>query len=239
MPAPVLHQPVVETLGQEITDGALAPGQVLRVEDLIARFDLSRTVAREAVRVLETMGMVAVKRRVGTVVQPRSEWNVMDPRVIRWRLSGVHRAEEVDHLMQVRAGVEPIAARLCATTAPPGVGPRLRELADQMHALGTAGRGITPEFLRADVEFHRLVVTSSGNDHMAAFSTVLTTLLTERNRLGMLGAFPDPRAMAAHVAMAEAITNRQPTPAEHACRSLVHVVHAEVLAPSRPVARTG
>ncbi|MFP5417301.1 MAG: FadR/GntR family transcriptional regulator, partial [Actinomycetes bacterium] len=118
MPAPVLHQAVVEVLGQAIADHALAEGQAVLLEDVMGRLNVSRAVARESVRVLETLGMVAVKRRVGNVVQPRSHWQVMDPRVIRWRLAGVHQAEELDQLMQVRTGIEPIAARLAATAAP-------------------------------------------------------------------------------------------------------------------------
>lgn len=229
MPAPVLHQAVVEELGQAIAGGRLAAGDVVLLEEVVARLDVSRTVAREAVRVLETLGMVAVTRRVGNVVRPRSAWQVLDPRVIRWRLEGPHRTEELDQLMQLRAGIEPIAARLSASFAPDAVGHRLVELSRDMFELGSSGRGVTPAFLEADLEFHRLLVTSCGNDHLAAFSDVLATLLTERNRLGLLGDYPDPRAMASHLAIGEAITRRGPADAEHACRGLVDVVHAEVL----------
>lgn len=229
MPAPVLHQAVVEVLGQAITDHALAEGQAVLLEDVMGRLNVSRAVARESVRVLETLGMVAVKRRVGNVVQPRSHWQVMDPRVIRWRLAGVHQAEELDQLMQVRAGIEPIAARLAATAAPDAVGPVLRELAQRMRRLGEAGRGRSEEFLEADLAFHRLLLTSCGNAHMASFSDALATLLTQRNRLGILGEFPDPRSMAQHQAIAEAVTDRAPERAELAARGLVDVVHAEVL----------
>ena len=231
MPAPVLHQALVEKLGQAIVDGALPEGSVVTLEDVTTKFDASRNVAREAVRVLETLGMVAMKRRTGNVVLPRSRWRAMDPHVIRWRLSGGHRRVELDHLMQLRAGIEPIAARLSASNAPGDVGPRMEELAATMLALGTAGQGVSPEFLVADLEFHRLLVTTSGNDHFFAFSNTLGVLLTERNRLGMLGEFPDPRAMSAHARIAAAISARSPAEAEQSCRELVDVVHAEVLAP--------
>ena len=235
MPAPVLHQAVVEQIGQAIVNGELTAGTAVILDDVMNRTQSSRTVAREAVRVLETLGMVAMKRRIGNVVLPRSNWRVSDPRVIRWRLGGIHRTEELDQLMQLRAGIEPIAARLSASSAPDDVGRRLAELAETMAGLGTVGRGISAEFLAADVEFHRLLITSSGNDHLAAFSDTVSVVLTERNRLGLLGQFPDPRAMRGHAAIAEAILQRSPVAAELATRDLVDVVHAEVLDPSPAV----
>lgn len=233
MPAPVLHQAVVEQIGQAIVNGELSAGTAVILDDVMQRTQSSRTVAREAVRVLETLGMVAMKRRIGNVVLSRSNWRVSDPRVIRWRLSGVHRTEELDQLMQLRAGIEPIAARLSACSAPADVGPRMTELAETMTRMGLLGQGISEEFLAADLEFHRLLVTSSGNDHIMAFSDTLAVILTERNRLGLLGDFPDPRSMAAHRALGEAITLRSPSAAEAATRTMVDIVHAEVLAPDQ------
>jgi len=233
MPAPVLHQALVEDLGRAIVEGDLPTGTAVILDDIMERYCASRNVAREAVRVLETLGMVAMKRRIGNVVLPRSNWRVMDPRVIRWRVSGRHRQVELDHLMQLRAGIEPIAARLAAST--PGaalLGPRLEELAASMSQLGSVGLGVSAKFLAADIEFHRLLVTSSGNDHITAFSDTLEVVLIERNRLGLLGDYPDPRAMHAHQVIARAVSQQSPEGAERATRDLVDVVHREVLSPA-------
>lgn len=233
MPAPVLHQALVENLGQAIVDGDIPTGTALILEDVMHRCQASRTVAREAVRVLETLGMVAMKRRIGNVVLPRSSWRVSDSRIIRWRLSGRHRQAELDDLMQLRAGIEPIAARLTARSAgAPHLGRRLEELSALMAQLGGDGEGVSAQFLAADIEFHRLLVTSSGNDHIRAFSDTLEVVLIERNRLGLLGDYPDPRAMRAHQDIARAVSEQSPTRAEQATRQLVDVVHREVLSPS-------
>lgn len=74
-------------LGPAIASGELPEGTVLRAEELEERFGVSRTVVREAVRILEGMRLVASRRRVGITVQPRSDWDVFDPLVIRWRLA--------------------------------------------------------------------------------------------------------------------------------------------------------
>lgn len=233
MPAPVLHQAVVESLGQEIVDGVLVPGQAVLLEDVVHRFGVSRSVAREALRVLETLGLVTIKRRVGTVVQPIALWRVSHPRTIRWRLAGPSRAKELDDLMQLRAGLEPMAARLAAASASARVAQRLTDLAATMLRLGRAGRGMSEDFLAADVEFHGLLLAASENRHLAAFADVLTTILIERNHLGLLGNHPDERAMLAHRDIAAAIAARDPAAAELATRALVDVVHAEVLVDRR------
>lgn len=239
MAAPVLHQAIVESLGMAIVDAEIDTGSAVTLDDVMARFDASRTVAREAVRVLETLGMVAMKRRIGNVVLPRSMWRVMDPRIIRWRLAGSMRDVELDELMQLRAGIEPVAARLSASAAADDVGPRMIELADRMIALGEEGLGDTQEFLAIDLEFHQLLTASSGNAHVIAFSDTLSTLLTERNRLGLLDGHPDRRSMACHRAVAEAIATHDPRGAELACRELVDIVHDEVLEPGREPAAEG
>lgn len=232
MPAPVLHQPVLDALGQAIADGRLGAGQVMRVEDIMARTGVSRAVVREALRILESLGMVSVKRRVGNVVQPRHAWQVWDQHVIRWRLNGPQQADELDQLMQLRSGLEPIAARLTAGAAVPGVGERLVELADRMRQLGLADRGASADFLAADVEFHGLVFGSSGNDHLAAMAGVFGVVLTERNRLGFLADRPDDRSMRLHCEIAAAIAGGELDVAEARARALVDIVHAEVLSPA-------
>ena len=72
--------------------GRLAPGQVLDLDGVSAEHGVSRSVAREAIRVLESMGMVASRRRVGITIQPAVQWNMFDPRLIRWRLGAGDRA---------------------------------------------------------------------------------------------------------------------------------------------------
>ena len=104
------HSDVLDALGGDIAAARLAEGEVLTVEGIGARYAVSRSVAREAIRVLEAMGMLAARRRVGITVQPRAGWSVFDPRLIRWRLDEGDRADQLLSLSELRRGVEPAAA---------------------------------------------------------------------------------------------------------------------------------
>lgn len=228
MPAPVAFQPVLEALGLRIAADEAVYGSIILVEEVEAEFCVSRSVAREALRILESLGMVDIKRRVGCIVQPRGSWAVADPRVIHWRIAGPRRVQELDQLMQLRAGVEPIAARLAAGLAP-ATGAVLAEHAETMRQLAATDRGHSAEFLAADVAFHKVLLAASGNDHFAALGEVVEAVLTERNRQGLLKPRPDPRAVLMHVRIASAISEGRIEHAEASTRSLVDLVAAEVL----------
>ncbi|MDO4060850.1 FadR/GntR family transcriptional regulator, partial [Clavibacter michiganensis] len=99
--ATVLATRIIEELGRDIVDGRLAEGTRLTIEDLQRRFGVSRTVVRDCVRVLEAMALIVPKRRVGLVVQGPDRWNVYDPRIIRWRLTGPGRSDQFRSLTQL------------------------------------------------------------------------------------------------------------------------------------------
>ena len=113
-----LHASVLDKLGQEIVSGTVPVDSVVRIDQLDERFGVSRSVVREAVRVLSSMGLVETRRRLGVRVRPRTQWNVFDPRVIRWRLDGPDREDQLVSLGELRRGFEPVAAELPPTGRP-------------------------------------------------------------------------------------------------------------------------
>src|ERR1043165_3470968 len=104
-----LHRNLLAALGTAIASGRYPAGQVLTLDGVSAHHGMSRSVAREAIRVLESMGMVASRRRVGITIQPAEKWNVFDPRLIRWRLEAGDRAAQLLSLSELRRGFEPAA----------------------------------------------------------------------------------------------------------------------------------
>ncbi|HEY1105853.1 MAG TPA: GntR family transcriptional regulator, partial [Agromyces sp.] len=83
-----LHERVIESIGADIASGRLAPGSRILTTEVAERFGVSRSAMREVVRVLESMGLVAVRRRAGVEILPRARWNPYSTRLLRWRLAG-------------------------------------------------------------------------------------------------------------------------------------------------------
>ena len=82
-----MHGRIVRELGQRILSGELAPGDRLPAEsELIDKYEVSRPVLREAVRVLVAKGLVLSRQRAGAIVRPRAEWHLLDPDVLYWMI---------------------------------------------------------------------------------------------------------------------------------------------------------
>ncbi|MFH9989740.1 FadR/GntR family transcriptional regulator [Streptomyces luteogriseus] len=226
-----LHGRVLDTLGPEITAGEYPPGSVLRTDELAQRFDVSRSVMREAVRVLESMYLVESRRRVGVTVRPKSEWNVYDPQVIRWRLAGADRPGQLRSLTVLRSAVEPVAAGLAARHATAEQCAELTECALGMvaHSRGHKLKG----YLLHDVAFHRVVLVASGNEMFARLGDVVAEVLTGRTQHDVMFEDPDPAAVTLHVQVAEAIREGDSARAEELTREITvgALQELDILAP--------
>ncbi|MEU3143660.1 MULTISPECIES: FadR/GntR family transcriptional regulator [unclassified Streptomyces] len=213
-----LHGRVLDTLGPEITAGEYPPGSVLRTDELAQRFDVSRSVMREVVRVLESMHLVESRRRVGVTVRPARDWNVYDPQVIRWRLAGADRPRQLRSLTVLRSAVEPVAAGLAARNATAEQCAELTECALGMvaHSRGHRLEG----YLFHDMAFHRVILTASGNDMFARLGDVVAEVLAGRTRHDVMFEDPDPAAVTLHVRVAEAVRERDAARAEELTREI-------------------
>jgi DNA-binding FadR family transcriptional regulator len=214
-----LHADLLDKLGRRIADGELADGAVLRAEELAAHFDVSRTVVREAVRVLESMGMVSSRRRVGVTVEPRTHWNAFDPLIIRWRLAGSGREAQLQSLSELRAGIEPVAARFAAERATPEQCGRLTGAVMDMAVHGRSGD--LQAYLAADIVFHRTLLTASGNEMLGALADVVAEVLTGRTTHGLMPATPDPVAIRMHADVAQAVQARDAPAAQQAMTGII------------------
>ncbi|MFE9428208.1 FadR/GntR family transcriptional regulator [Kitasatospora sp. NPDC006697] len=215
-------------LGPAIAGGELPAGSVLRIEELEERFGVSRTVVREAVRVLESMRLVASKRRVGITVQPKSDWDVFDPLVIRWRLAGADRPAQLRSLGSLRVAVEPAAAALAAQHAGAADCRELAALAAELTS--TARAADLPAFLRHDIAFHALVLRASGNEMFAHLGDTVGAVLTGRTEHNLMPHQPREYAVRLHREVADAICTGDAEAAEQAMRTIVTGAVAELSA---------
>lgn len=210
---------IVETLGPRIANGELSPGDAITLADIEAEFDCSRTVAREVQRSLEECGLVIPQRRRGLVVQPLDEWDVLNPRVIRWRLSSPQGERQMRSLIDLREAIEPMAAELAAQFASRDQRDELLHVGAELTRLGSISSG--PEFMAADIRFHQLILTASGNEMFESLGSTIEAVLKWRSENMLMPPHPEPRAMRDHEAIARAIYDGDAATARDAMRDIV------------------
>ncbi len=214
-----LHGSVVEHLGALIVNGGIAEGTVVSVDRLEGRLDVSRSVIREAIRVLEAKGLVASRRRVGITVQPRQAWQVLDPSIIRWRMAGQERLRQLHSLGELRRGIEPVAAALAAARATPE---HCRVMSAAVVDMTVHARsGDLNAYLQADQLFHDTLLQASGNEMLAALRGVVHEVLSGRTEHGLMPADPNPAAIRLHGDVAAAVLAGDAPTAERCMREIV------------------
>ncbi|PXX08371.1 FadR/GntR family transcriptional regulator [Mycolicibacterium moriokaense] len=214
-----LHDNLLTALGTAIVSGEYPAGEVLTLDGVSAQHGISRSVAREVIRVLESMGLVASRRRVGITIQPAHKWNVFDPQLIRWRLESGDRAAQLVSFSELRRGFEPAAAALAARRADPH---QCRILAAAVSDMVVHGRsGDLDAYLLADKIFHQTLLEASGNEMFRALNGVVAEVLTGRTHHGMMPAVPNPAAIELHDQVARAIRLRDEEAAERAMRAII------------------
>jgi len=102
-----VHEYLATKLGREIIGGHYKPGDQLPNEiDLRDHLSVSRTALREAYRVLAAKGLIASRQNVGTRVRAKSEWNMLDPDVLKWHLDAGPSEEFIVNLFDLRQMLE-------------------------------------------------------------------------------------------------------------------------------------
>lgn len=214
-----LHDSVVERWGWDIVSGSLPPGTRIIADDAAAQLGVSRTVVREAVRVLDSMGLITVKRRVGITVLPPENWNSFDPNIIRWRLAGPDRLEHLQSLSELRSAIEPLAARLSADHA---TGEQCGALTAAVIGMASTARSANAaSYLAHDSDFHRTLLIASGNPMLAGLADVVVEVLAGRTRHSLMPTVADPEAIRLHGVVASCIQARDGVGAEQAMREIV------------------
>ncbi len=216
---PTVHSALVDELGRAIVDGVHAPGSRMLTVDVASERGVSRSAAREAVRVLESFGLVWVRRKSGVEVRPRADWNVYAPEVIAWRLAGPGRDEQLRELSQLRSVIEPLAARLAAGTATSqqrvDLVSLVVEMAQEDH------QADRERYLQADVRFHRLLLEASGNGMLAALGGTVEAVLRGRTAHHLMPHVADSSAVQWHRDVAFAVASGDADAAASAMRDIV------------------
>jgi DNA-binding FadR family transcriptional regulator len=222
-----LHEQAIASLGARIVAGEISVGTVLTPESV----GISRTVLRECIRVLESLGLVQARRRRGTVVLPAADWQALDPRVLAWRLAGPDRLTTLSDLSELRLAVEPVAARLASARATPGQCGALTAAIVGMSA--TQRSADREEYLAHDRDFHRILLEASDNPLFAALSGAVAEALSGRTTHALMPHTANPEAIRLHEDVAAAVRRGDAAAAENGMRAIVEEADAAVQRPAR------
>lgn len=210
----MIYDRVLDELGAAVVHGTFCTDPV-SIDELVVRTGASRSIVREAVRVLAGVGLLRARRRVGVVALPAGEWDVLDPRVVGWRLSGPDRQVALRELRALRRAVEPAAAAAAASATGDDDGlEALLASADRLAA--ATGPDDAATFLQADRDLHRRVLDRSGNALFRRLHGVVERALDER-----AGIRPDAHDVGLHCALARAVADGDTTAARAAMQEIV------------------
>jgi len=154
------HQ-LTHQLGSAIIQGSYAIDKSFPTEaELSQQFNISRSVTREAVKMLTAKGLLASRPRQGIRVMPSSQWNMFDPDVLSWTLNARPSLDLLREFTQLRIAIEPEAARLAAENCQDKA--RMKAIADALERMRKADLG-QDDPLGADIEFHTAILAASNN----------------------------------------------------------------------------
>ena len=191
---------MLDEVGRDIVTGAYESASFPTEAELAQRHRVSRSVTREAVKMLTAKGLLTARPRKGTSVQPSTSWNLFDPDVLRWLLERKFSLRLLRQFSDLRVAIEPAAAGLAAAASDPAGVAAIRAGFARMEA-AEAG---ADDPLEADIAFHIAVLNASANPFYMQFRDLVTTAL--RTSIRFTNRFKGRTAsLPAHGAVLEAI----------------------------------
>lgn len=225
---------VLDHLERELAEGRLGPGERLPGErDLAARLGVGRSSVREAVRVLDVMGVVRTATGSGPsagaviVARPGAGMSTM------LRLQTAAQAFGVDDVVATRVAIEAAVAGTLAAAYGDGTAPSLdpaRELLGAMRADDLA----PADFLALDARFHLALAEATGNQVMLAVMGGLRTAIEDYVQQGLARIDDWPRTAARlraeHEALVDAVAAGRADTARACVTDHIHGYFAQIRA---------
>lgn len=212
-----VHASVANEIGLRIVHGDYAPGAILPNEAAWARmFDVSRSAVREAIKMLMAKGLLNSRPKVGSWVEPRERWNLLDRDVLTWYAMSPDRETFLKTVQEFRYLIEPEAAAFAARRRTDEQMAEISEACQQMREAPSLS-----ERTAADTRFHLAILRASGNELLvplgvlveSAFDQLFIFVTREQDDLAY--------AQSLHENIEKSIRLRRPEVARAAVRKLL------------------
>ena len=169
-----LTQEIVHDLGVNIVTGKFSGENSFPIEsEICEKYGASRSIVREAIKVLNAKGLLIARPRRGTSVRPENEWNMLDPDVLYWMLNRRFSLSLLKHFTRARLAIEPAAAAEAARTASKK---QIAEIEEMLNRMDEASRGLHDP-MDADIAFHASILAASNNPFFYNMSPMIETAL--------------------------------------------------------------
>lgn len=207
---------LVDTIGGTIVRGEYASKSFPTEAVLAEQHGTSRSITREAVKMLTAKGLLGARPRVGIFVQPEENWNLFDIDVLRWMMEQNLSRALLRQFNELRMTVEPQAAAFAARRATPRQVTAIRAGLQDMQA-AAQGEG---DMLSADLAFHVAILRASGNPFLSQFRHLIdialrTSIRVTNRQAGGRVSLPD------HEKVYEAIATGNAAAAQAAMAKLI------------------
>lgn len=222
---------VVDQIRVLIESGEVLVGERLPTEsELSEQLNIGRSSIREALRVLETEGLIEVRQGAGTFVMPRSEWNSSRNEAVGWLKQ---RGESLIQLLQVREWLEGLSVSLVAVNPSAELIDKLENILKEMAFLVKDARQNNMEvdlnqIAALNTSFHLTISSYSGNLIAHELLSHILPAFSESNK-AVIYTNPELDLQAAeHSHVLEAIKDCDPERAETTLRRHIARVRDEI-----------
>ncbi|RUW44785.1 MULTISPECIES: FadR/GntR family transcriptional regulator [unclassified Mesorhizobium] len=216
-PGSSVHASLASEIGLRIVRGDYPPGSILPNEAKWAEtFNVSRSAVREAIKMLMAKSLLASRPKIGSWVEPKERWNLLDRDVLAWYATAPDREAFLRTVQEFRHIIEPEASAFAA----------MRRSDEEMAEISLACREMgeaanLAERIRADTRFHLAILRASGNDLLVPLGVLIESALDHLFAFTTRQVGDQRRAQNLHEAIEKSIRLQRPAAARNAVHKLL------------------
>ena len=217
MPGSSVHGSLANEIGLRIVRGDYPPGTILPNEAKWSEtFNVSRSAVREAIKMLMAKSLLASRPKIGSWVEPKERWNLLDRDVLAWYATSPDREVFLKTVQEFRHIIEPEASAFAAVRRSEE---QMAEISQACREMGDATN--LQERTRADTRFHLAILRASGNDLLVPLGVLIESAFDHLFAYTTRELDDLQHAQKLHEAIEKAIRLQRPDAARNAVRKLL------------------